>query len=128
MRANATDDPFEVLRRLGGREIAAMAGAIVAARLARTPVMLDGFVCAAAAAVLARANPSALDHCLAGHVSAEAAHRMLLERLKLAPLLDLGMRLGEASGAALSVGVARAALACHVGMATFTQAGVSDSV
>jgi nicotinate-nucleotide--dimethylbenzimidazole phosphoribosyltransferase len=128
VRANATDDPFEVLRRLGGREIAAMAGAIVAARLARTPVLLDGFVCAAAAAVLARANPSALDHCLAGHVSAEAAHRMLLERLKLAPLLDLGMRLGEASGAALSVGVARAALACHVGMATFTQAGVSDSV
>lgn len=124
--ANATDDPIEVLRRLGGREIAAMAGAILAARLQRTPVLLDGFVCGAAAAVLYRAAPGALDHCLAAHVSAEAGHRRLLERLGLQPLLDLGMRLGEASGAALAVGLARAALACHTGMATFNQAGVSD--
>jgi nicotinate-nucleotide--dimethylbenzimidazole phosphoribosyltransferase len=118
--------PLEILRRLGGRELAAMAGAILAARLARTPVILDGFVCSAAAAALERAAPGALAHCLAGHVSAEAAHRALLARLELAPLLDLGMRLGEASGAALAVAVVRGALACHVGMATFTQAGVSD--
>jgi len=124
--ANASDDPLEVLRRLGGREIAAMAGAILAARLARAPVILDGYVCAAAAAVLHRAAPGALDHCLAGHVSAEAAHRNLLERLGKRPLLDLGMRLGEASGAAVAVALARAALACHTGMATFAQAGVSD--
>lgn len=123
---NASGDALEILRRLGGREIAAMAGAILAARVAQIPVILDGFVCGAAAAVLHRAAPGALDHCLAGHVSAEAGHRRLLERLNLKPLLDLGMRLGEASGAALAVGVVRAALACHTGMATFAQAGVSD--
>ncbi len=119
-------DPLEVLRRLGGREIAAVAGAILAARRKRVPVLLDGFVCGAAAAVLRAANAAALDHCLAGHVSAEAAHRRLLGKLALAPLLDLGMRLGEASGAALAAGIVRAALACHLGMATFAQAGVSD--
>jgi nicotinate-nucleotide--dimethylbenzimidazole phosphoribosyltransferase len=123
---NASDDALEVLRRLGGREIAAMAGAIVAARMAHIPVILDGFVCGAAAAVLYHAAPGTLDHCLAGHVSAEAGHRRQLEQLNLKPLLDLGMRLGEASGAALAVGLVRAALACHTGMATFTQAGVSD--
>jgi nicotinate-nucleotide--dimethylbenzimidazole phosphoribosyltransferase len=125
---HAGDDALEILRRLGGREIAAMAGAIVAARLSRTPVLLDGFVCAAAAAALHAAAPGALDHCLAAHVSAEAGHRLALQQLGKAPLLDLGMRLGEGSGAALAVGLARAALACHVGMATFAQAGVSDSV
>jgi nicotinate-nucleotide--dimethylbenzimidazole phosphoribosyltransferase len=123
---NADADPLEVLRRLGGREIAAMAGAILAARLAQVPVLLDGFVCGAAAAVLHRAAPGALDHCIAAHVSAEPGHRRLLDRLSLVPLLDLGMRLGEASGAALAVGLVRAALACHTGMATFAQAGVSD--
>jgi len=123
---HAGGDALEILCRLGGREIAAMAGAILAARLARIPVILDGFVCGAAAATLAQAVPGALEHCLAGHVSAEAGHRRLLERLKLKPLLDLGMRLGEASGAALAVALVRAALACHVGMATFVQAGVSD--
>ncbi len=123
---NASSDALEILQRLGGHEIAAMAGAITAARLAHVPVILDGFVCGAAAAVLYHAAPGALDHCLAGHVSAEAAHRRLLERLNLKPLLDLGMRLGEASGAALAVGLVRAALACHTGMATFTQAAVSN--
>lgn len=118
-------DPLEVLRRLGGREIAAIAGAILAARLQRIPVILDGFVVTAAAAVLHRLDAAALDHCLAGHVSAEAAHRRALERLGLAPLLDLEMRLGEASGAALAAGIVKAAAACHSGMATFEQAGVA---
>ncbi|MBN8917300.1 MAG: nicotinate-nucleotide--dimethylbenzimidazole phosphoribosyltransferase [Rhizobiales bacterium] len=119
-------DPLEVLRRLGGREIAAIAGAIIAARHEKVPVVLDGFVVTAAAAVLHAMNPNALDHCLAGHVSAEKAHRQLLDRLGLVPLLDLGMRLGQGSGAALSIGVVKAAVACHRGMATFSEAGVSE--
>lgn len=118
-------DPLEVLRRLGGREVAAMVGAILAARHEKVPVILDGYVVTAAAAVLHAMDPSALDHCLAGHVSAEKAHRALLDRLGLKPLLDLGMRLGEGSGAALSIGVVKAAVACHRGMATFAEAGVS---
>ncbi|WP_430910380.1 nicotinate-nucleotide--dimethylbenzimidazole phosphoribosyltransferase [Methylobacterium sp. sgz302541] len=118
-------DPLEVLRRLGGREIAAMAGAILAARLQRVPVVLDGYVATAAAAVLHVLDPRALDHCLAGHLSAEGAHREVLERLGLVPLLALGMRLGEASGAAMALGLLKGALACHREMATFAQAGVS---
>jgi nicotinate-nucleotide--dimethylbenzimidazole phosphoribosyltransferase len=118
-------DPLEVLARLGGREIAAMAGAILAARLRRTPVVLDGFVVCSAAAVLQALEASALDHCLAGHVSAERAHGEALKRLGKTPLLDLGMRLGEGSGAALAVAVIKAAVACHNGMATFAEAGVA---
>lgn len=122
---HAHDDPLEILRRLGGHELAAIVGAIIAARFAHTPVILDGFTCCAAAAVLARAYPGSLDHCLVGHLSAEPAHRRLLDRLGKAPLLDLGMRLGEASGAALALGVLKAAVACHTGMATFADAGVA---
>jgi nicotinate-nucleotide--dimethylbenzimidazole phosphoribosyltransferase len=118
-------DPLEVLRRLGGREIAAIAGAILAARTQRVPVLLDGFVVGAAAAALHALNPSALDHCLAAHVSAENAHAEVLRRLGKTPLLNLGMRLGEGSGAALAVGIVRAAVACHNGMATFAEAGVA---
>jgi len=119
-------DPLELLRRLGGREQAAMAGAILAARHNRVPVLLDGYVATAAAAVLHKANPAALDHCLAGHCSAEPAHRALLERIGKKPLLDLNMRLGEGSGAALAAGIVKAAAALHAGMATFESAGVSD--
>jgi nicotinate-nucleotide--dimethylbenzimidazole phosphoribosyltransferase len=119
-------DPWEVLRRLGGREIAAMAGAILAARMERIPVLLDGYVVCAAAAVLHAIDPTALDHCLAGHVSAEAAHAQVLRRLGKKPLLDLGMRLGEGSGAALAIGLAKAAVACHRDMATFASAGVDN--
>lgn len=118
--------PLEILRRLGGRELAAMAGAVTAARLKRVPVLLDGYVTGAAVAPLAVQAPGALDHCLAAHVSAEPGHRRLLERLGKAPLLDFGMRLGEGSGAALALGLVKAAAACHAGMATFGQAGVSD--
>ncbi len=123
--AAALSDPLAVLRCLGGREIAAMAGAIAAARALRIPVILDGFICCAAAAVLARAHPGALDHCVAGHLSAEGAHGRLLQALGKAPLLDLGLRLGEGSGAALAIGILQAAVACHSGMATFAEAGVS---
>jgi nicotinate-nucleotide--dimethylbenzimidazole phosphoribosyltransferase len=123
--AGNLDDPLEVLRRLGGREIAAMAGAILGARHQRVPVILDGFVVCSAAAVLHAIDPAALDHCLAGHVSAENAHARALREMNKAPLLSLGMRLGEGSGAALAVGVVKAAVACHTGMATFAEAGVA---
>jgi nicotinate-nucleotide--dimethylbenzimidazole phosphoribosyltransferase len=119
-------DPLELLRRLGGREVAAMAGAILAARAERIPVIIDGYVATAAAAVLHAANPAALDHCLAGHVSAEPAHAKALARIGKEPLLSLGMRLGEGSGAALAAGIVKAAALCHSGMATFAEAGVSD--
>ena len=119
------DHPVEALRRVGGRELAAMAGAVLAARHNRVPVILDGFVATAAVAVLERAVPGALDHCVAGHVSGEPGHRRLLEKLGKAPLLDLGMRLGEASGAAVALGVLRCALSAHNGMATFEEASVS---
>jgi nicotinate-nucleotide--dimethylbenzimidazole phosphoribosyltransferase len=119
-------DPLEVLRRLGGRELAAMAGAIMAARMEGIPVLLDGYVATAAAAVLYKADPSALDHCMAGHCSAEPAHRMLLQKIGKVPLLDLGMRLGEGSGAALAAAIVKAAVNCHNNMATFASAGVAN--
>lgn len=124
--AGKLDDPIEMLRRLGGREIAAIAGAIVAARLRRIPVVLDGYVVTAAAAVLHAVNPRALDHCVAGHCSAEGAHGEVLERLGLEPLLSLGLRLGEGTGAALAMSVVKAAAACQSGMATFSSAGVAN--
>ena len=118
-------DPLEVLRRLGGREIAAMTGAILAARMNRIPVIVDGYVATAAAAVLFALDPASLDHCLFGHVSAEPGHRKALARMKKTALLDLGMRLGEGTGAALAAGIVKAAAGLHSGMATFAQAGVS---
>ncbi|MEP5732254.1 MAG: nicotinate-nucleotide--dimethylbenzimidazole phosphoribosyltransferase [Sulfitobacter sp.] len=119
-------DGLDILGCLGGREIAAMAGAIVRARDLRIPVILDGFICSAAALTLAKTQTRVLDHVVAGHQSAEGGHERLLKALDKTPLLQLGLRLGEASGAALAIGVLRAAMACHAGMATFAQAGVSD--
>ncbi|MCQ8241281.1 nicotinate-nucleotide--dimethylbenzimidazole phosphoribosyltransferase [Rhizosaccharibacter radicis] len=123
---DALGDPLEALRRVGGLELAAMFGACLAARLHGVPVLLDGFVCTASVAPLARLAPDGLAHARAAHCSAEAAHRTLLRRLDLRPLLDFDMRLGEASGAALAVPLLRAACACHDGMASFAEAGVSD--
>ncbi|WP_210527885.1 nicotinate-nucleotide--dimethylbenzimidazole phosphoribosyltransferase [Rubellimicrobium arenae] len=122
---SARQDPLDALRCLGGREIAAMAGAIARARVDHIPVILDGFICTAAAAVLARAVPGALDHAVAGHQSAEAAHRNMLLQLELDPILMLGMRLGEASGGAVAIGIVRAAVECLSGMASFDEAGVT---
>ncbi|MBZ6076457.1 nicotinate-nucleotide--dimethylbenzimidazole phosphoribosyltransferase [Microvirga puerhi] len=119
-------DPLDVLRRLGGREIAAMAGAILAARLQRIPVILDGYVATAAAAILHAIHPATIDHCIAGHLSAEGAHLEVLERLGKIPLLALGMHLGEGSGAALAMGIVKTAATVHRDMATFSQAGVSE--
>lgn len=116
-----------ILAALGGREQAAICGAILAARAARIPVILDGFICTAAAAVLYAADPRLLDHCLVGHASAEPGHRKLLANIGKRPVLEFDMRLGEGSGAALALGIVRAALACHNGMATFGEAGVSEA-
>jgi len=128
LHRGALKDPLEVLRRLGGREIAAIAGAILAARIERVPVILDGYVATSAAAVLHALEPSSIAHCLAGHVAAEGAHAEVLKRLGLAPILDLGLRLGEGSGAALACAIVKTALACHTGMATFAEAGVPEKV
>jgi len=119
-------DPLLIAMALGGRELAAILGATLAARRHGIPTLLDGFVCTAAAAPLARLRPDALDHAMLAHLSAEAGHRALAEALKLDPLLDFGMRLGEASAATLVVPLLRAAVACHAGMATFAEADVDD--
>jgi nicotinate-nucleotide--dimethylbenzimidazole phosphoribosyltransferase len=119
--------PFETMRRLGGREIAAIAGAILAARLMRVPVLLDGFICCAAIAPLVAQDPAFTDHCLAAHCSAESGHARLLGHFGLEPLLRLDMRLGEGSGAAVAVHLVRAALAAHNEMATFAEAAVAQA-
>ncbi|MEI9926880.1 MAG: nicotinate-nucleotide--dimethylbenzimidazole phosphoribosyltransferase [Sphingomonas sp.] len=124
--ADAPAGAFETLRRVGGRELAAIAGAVLAARHARVPVLLDGFISGASIAPLAAQNPAIVDHCLAGHCSTEPGHARLLARLGLDPLLRLGMRLGEGSGAAVAASIVRAALAAHDGMATFAEAAVSN--
>jgi nicotinate-nucleotide--dimethylbenzimidazole phosphoribosyltransferase len=125
--ATVLKDPLQVGAALGGRELAAIAGAVLAARRYGIPTLLDGFVATAAVLPLTEINRAILDHCRAAHVSAEAGHRRVLGELGLRPLLDLDMRLGEASGAATAMLVLRAALACHAGMATFSEAGVSDA-
>jgi nicotinate-nucleotide--dimethylbenzimidazole phosphoribosyltransferase len=124
--AGCFGDPLLIAMALGGRELAAILGATLAARLHGIPVLLDGFVCTAAAAPLARLSSNALAHAMLAHLSAEAGHRALAEALGLHPLLDFGMRLGEASAAALVVPLLRAAVACHAGMATFAEAAVDN--
>jgi nicotinate-nucleotide--dimethylbenzimidazole phosphoribosyltransferase len=128
VHAYAAHSAFETLRRVGGREIAAIAGAVLRARQTGVPVLLDGFICCSAIAPLAADNPAIVDHCIAGHCSAEPGHRRLLDRLNLDPLLALDMRLGEGSGAAVAAGVIRSALAAHDQMATFAEASVSASL
>jgi len=119
-------DPLGVLAALGGFEIAGLVGVILAGAARRVPVVLDGFIATAAALVAVRLRAEAREYLLAAHRSAEPGHRLLLETLGLAPYLDLGMRLGEGTGAALGIGLLRAALACYAEMATFKDAGVSE--
>ena len=126
-RLNGEKDPLEVLRKVGGREISAMAGLIIAARLQRVPVIVDGFVTTAAAAVVYAMDRSGLDHCQFAHVSAENGHKRALDIIGKQALFDFGMRLGEGSGAALAAGIVKAAAEMHTGMATFADAGVSAS-
>lgn len=121
-----TPDGVDALMCLGGRELAAMAGAVCGARHLGIPVILDGYVATAAASAIRAMRSDGLDHCVAGHVSQEPGHRRLLESIDLEPLLDLDMRLGEGSGAALAAAIVKSAIECHRGMATFAEAGVSD--
>lgn len=123
--ADRAGDPLAILAALGGLELAAIAGAVLAARMARLPVVLDGFACTVAAAVLHAMHPRAIDHCVVAHLSVEPGHRRLLDRIGKEPVFNLGMRLGEGSGATLALGVLRAAAECHAGMASFSDAGVS---
>ena len=120
------DDPLTLLAALGGREFAAMFGAALACRIKPVPLLIDGFIATAALAPLAALNDDGLAHGICAHVSAEKAHAELLARLGKRPLLDLAMRLGEGSGAGIAINIARAAIACHNGMATFAEAGVSE--
>jgi len=111
----------------GGREQAAICGAILAARAARIPVMLDGFICSAAAAPLYGQMPAILSHCLVGHLSSEHGHRYLLDKMEMDAILNLNMRLGEGTGAALALNILRGAIACHNQMATFEDAGIAGA-
>jgi len=118
-------DPVELLTEFGGYEIAMLTGAILAAAARRMVVMVDGFTVTVATALAARIAPAVLDYCVFGHCSAEHAHRALLAHLNVQPLLDVGMRLGEGTGAAVALSIVRAALALFIDMATFEGAGVS---
>ncbi|HTJ57605.1 MAG TPA: nicotinate-nucleotide--dimethylbenzimidazole phosphoribosyltransferase [Devosiaceae bacterium] len=120
------NDPLSILARLGGREIAAMLGAIIATRQQKIPLIVDGFVATAAAAIAYAVNPRAIDHCMFAHVSAETAHARALQAMRVTPLLDLSMRLGEGSGAALAAVLVKTALHLHNNMATFAEAAVSN--
>lgn len=123
--AGELDHPLAILARLGGREIAAMLGALIASRHQKVPVIVDGFVATAAAAIAHAVNPAAIEHCLFAHVSAEGGHARALGAMGQKGLLDLGMRLGEGSGAALAAVLAKTALHLHNNMATFDSAAVS---
>jgi nicotinate-nucleotide--dimethylbenzimidazole phosphoribosyltransferase len=118
--------PEKVLCAVGGLEVAAIAGAVVAAAQARIPVLVDGFIVSVAALTAARLNPSCVPYLVFSHRSAEQGHRLVLDALDAQPLLDLDLRLGEGSGAALSLPIIRLACALHRGMATFSEAAVPD--
>jgi len=120
------DDALDVLAKVGGFEIAGLVGVILGGAARRMPVVLDGFIAGSAALVAEKLSPSVRDYLIAGHISVERGHRVLLDRLGLTPLLDLDLRLGEGTGAALAMGVIEGALAAHRQMATFAEAGVSE--
>lgn len=121
------DDPVDVLAALGGFEIALLAGVSLGAAAERLAVVLDGFIVTASALVAARIAPAVVDYMVAGHLSSEPGHRLGLDALGLEPLLDLDLRLGEGTGAALALPILRAALALLAEMATFEDAGVTDA-
>ena len=118
--------PLEILSVFGGREQAAICGAILGARAKKKVVILDGFICCASASILHAIRKESLDHCLLGHLSAEPASKSLASLLGKKPILDLGMRLGEGSGAALSFSILKNAISCHNGMSSFAEAGVDN--
>jgi nicotinate-nucleotide--dimethylbenzimidazole phosphoribosyltransferase len=127
-RRTPSQDPVELLTEFGGYEIAMLVGALLRAAERRMLIVIDGFTVSVAAALAARIDAHVLEYCVFGHCSAEHAHRALLAHLEVRPLLDLGMRLGEGSGAAVALSVVRAALSLFTQMATFEGAGVSEKI
>jgi nicotinate-nucleotide--dimethylbenzimidazole phosphoribosyltransferase len=125
-RRPAPHDALDLLAEFGGYEIAMLAGAVLAGAARQALILVDGFTVSVAVAIAAQLHPRVLDYCVFGHCSAEHAHRALLDHLKVRPLLDLEMRLGEGSGAAVALSVVRAAAALFTEMATFEGAGVTD--
>ncbi len=121
-------DPISILSCYGGREIAAIAGSVISARLKSIPVLLDGFICTAAASSLILFDKMILDHCRISHLSSEQGHAKILRKIKMEPILDLKLRLGEGSGAATASLILKAALATHNGMSTFTDAKVTQKI
>lgn len=121
-----SQDGLDVLTKVGGLEIGVLAGAMLGTAAARRPVVVDGFISGAAALIAWRIAPAARDYFIAAHQSAEPGHRIGLAAMELTPLLDLGMRLGEGTGAALAMPLIDAAARCLSEMATFAEAGVSD--
>ena len=120
------EQPLDVLAKVGGFEIGGLAGVMLAAAAHRVPVVMDGFISGAAALVAVGLAPGLREYLIAGHVSAEPGHRLLLDHLGLKPLLDLGMRLGEGTGAALGIFLCETAAMLLAEMATFTEAGVAE--
>jgi nicotinate-nucleotide--dimethylbenzimidazole phosphoribosyltransferase len=120
-------DPFEILRRIGGLEIAAMCGFCLGAAACRKPVLTDGLIATSAAAVAVRINPRVKDFLFAAHASVEPGHKFLMEIIGQRPLLDMGMRLGEGTGAAMAIPLMQGAVAAFTGMATFESAGVATA-
>src|SRR5262249_52971159 len=129
LRVNRPDprDALDVLAKVGGLEIAGLVGVILAAAVRRLPVVVDGFIAGAAALAAVRLKPEVRGYLLASHRSAEPGHGKILAALGLSPYLDLGLRLGEGTGAALAIGLARSAVAILTEMATFESAGVSEA-
>lgn len=125
-RRAAPPDPLDLLTEFGGYEIAMLTGAVLAGAARRSLILIDGFTVSVAAALAARLDLGVLEYCVFGHCSEEHAHRALLAHLNARPLLDLGKRLGEGTGAALALPIVRAAVALFTQMATFEDAGVSD--
>jgi len=121
------DDPLDVLARVGGFEIGGLAGVLLGAAANRIPVVIDGFISGAAALIAAGLSPAVSEYLIAAHLSVETGHRVTLDYLRLTPLLNLRMRLGEGSGAALAIGIAEAAAKILDEMATFAEAGVSEA-
>ena len=121
-------DPVSILSCYGGKEIAAIAGSVISARMKSIPVLLDGFITTAAASTLIRFKKDILDHCLVSHLSSEPGHVRILNNLKKEPILDLNLRLGEGSGAAIASLILKAALTTHNGMSTFDNAKVSKQI
>ena len=123
-----TVDPLKLLRTLGGFEIAALSAAYVRCAQLGLPVLIDGFICSAAALIATRLSPDANQWWFYAHTSAEPGHAAMMQALHARPLLNLGMRLGEGSGAAVAVSVMRSAVALHNNMATFAEADVAESL